>query len=59
MKKLFKAMLATTVLCGLSFQASAQNECPKCKLVSLVGAFSKADIPNWAAVVKSSGAKAD
>lgn len=39
MKKLFKAMLATTVLCGLSFQASAQNEWPKAKPVTLVVAF--------------------
>lgn len=39
MKKLFKAMLATTVLCSLSFQASAQNEWPKAKPVTLVVAF--------------------
>ena len=39
MKKLLKAMLATTVLCGLSFQVSAQNEWPKAKPVTLVVAF--------------------
>lgn len=32
-------MLATTVLCSLSFQASAQNEWPKAKPVTLVVAF--------------------
>jgi hypothetical protein len=47
MKKLFKAMLDTTVLCA---QGQAR--------VTGGGVF-KGRLTNWAAVVKSSGAKAD
>ena len=39
MKQLIKAVLATSLMCGLSLQASAQNEWPKSKPVTLVVAF--------------------
>ena len=39
MKQFIKAVWATFLLCGLSLQASAQNEWPKSKPVTLVVAF--------------------